>query len=415
MTPAAPPRGDVAKFIAANATAALGAEVTRLALPLTAIFLLGAGAFEMGLLRAIGGAPYLALSLFAGVVVDRLRRRPLLVACDLGRAALLLTIPAAAVTDRLTLVQLYCVAATTGALTVLTDIAALSFVPSLVGRDALVRANSLLHLTGAVARVAGPGFAGILLQLMSAPLSIAANAAALAASAALVALTRAQERMRAQRSQRTTFAEIGEGVRFVLATPVLRSLAAYAATYGFFNNMILAVFVLYATGELGIGAAGVGAIFMAYGVGSVLGTAVVGPVTRTLGTGRTIIYAALLAAGTAAVIPLAPAGLLALPVIALAQFLTGAETPIYGVTQLSLRQRVTPNQLLGRMNSTRQFIVQGAGPLGALLGGALGEVIGLRPTLAIAATGIALAVLWLLVSPLRSPEAHWAVDTAVTP
>jgi MFS family permease len=394
----------------------VGSQVTLLALPLTAVLSLKASPVQMGVLGAVQFAPFLLVGLFAGVWVDRLRRRPILMAADFGRAVLLSSIPAAALLHRLGMPQLYIVGFLVGVLTVFFDVAYQSFLPALVNREALVEGNSKLETSESLARIGGPGIAGALVQAITAPISILVDAASFLVSVFFLRLIRTPEPPALTASERrTVWSEIGEGVRVVVGNPLLRGVAGCTATSNFFGNIGQAVYVLYVVRRLGIAPGVLGLIYAVGSVGGLAGAIVVSRVAERLGVGRAIWSAILLGSVAGLLVPLAARPLaFALPLLIVAQSLTGFGSTIYNINQVSLRQTITPDRLLGRMNASMRFIVWGTIPLGSLIGGFLGQGIGLRPTLLIGALGSLLSVLWVLFSPVRSlrsqPEPAFAGD-----
>lgn len=399
---------DFLKLWAGQTVSQFGSQITLLALPLVAALTLRATPARMGLLGAVEFAPFLVLGLFAGVWVDRLPRRQILIAADLGRAAALLIVPAAAWLGALRMELLYAVALATGCLTVFFDVAYQSFLPALVGRRELVEGNSKLEISRSAAQVAGPGVAGGLVQLVTAPLALLVDALSFLVSGLfLIAIRGREEAPAAPAERRSVRAEIAEGLGVVFGNPTLRAIAACTATLNLFSSISGAVFILYLTRELALGPGLLGLIFAASNIGVLLGAGAAGAVARRFGAGPTVIGAALLAGLGALPVPFA-AGPLAVvvPVLIAAQTVMFVSGVVYNITQVSLRQAITPDRLLGRMNATMRFIVWGIMPLGMLIGGALGSTIGLRPTLIVGALGGLLAFLWPLRSPLRSLRAH---------
>jgi len=377
-----------------------GSRITLLALPLTAVLRLHAGAAQMGLLVAAGSAPWLVVGLPAGVWVDRLRRRPLMVAADLGRALLLVSVPLAAWLGRLHLEQLYLVQFLVGVLTVVFDVAYQSWLPSLVPSEHLVEGNSKLEMSDSVAQIAGPGLGGVLVQVLTAPVAILADALSFLVSALLLSSIRSYEAAPPRADRGSMRREIAEGLRLVLGNPLLRALAASSATFNLFDSVLFSVYVLYMVRALGLSAGAIGLVFGLGGVGGLLGALLVGPITRRVGLGRTLTAAVILAA--LAEILIAAAGG---PALVAASILTGAEAivefgaVIFAINAVTLRQTRTPEQLLGRVNATSRFATWGVGPVGALLGGALGQAVGLRQTVLLAGLGTLLAFPWLARLP----------------
>jgi MFS family permease len=395
------------KFWAGSGISDVGSQVTALALPLIAALTLHATPWQMGLLAASGSAPVLVVGLFAGVWVDRIRRRPVMIATDVGRALLLSIIPLAAVTGVLRMEILYAVMLLTGSLTVLFDVAHMSFVPSLVSANQLVDGNSKIKTTSAAAEVAGPSLGGVLVSVLGAPFAVLVDALSFLGSAIFIAWTRVNESLPRTRDERAgVVAEIGEGLRVVIHDRIRRALAGCSATIILFGRMFNAVYVLYLTRHLGLSAVGVGLVFGTGGVGSLLGSIVAAPIARRYGTGRTMIGAQLAFGLTGLMVPLAVfVPEIALPMIVASEFAQWMALLIYYVNGISLRQAITPDRLQGRVNATMRFLAGGATLIGALIGGALGGVIGVPLTLVVACGGMLLSFLWLLLSPVREVQA----------
>jgi len=395
------------KFWAGSGISDVGSQVTALALPLIAALTLHATPWQMGLLAASGSAPVLVVGLFAGVWVDRIRRRPVMIATDVGRALLLSIIPLAAVTGVLRMEILYAVMLLTGSLTVLFDVAHMSFVPSLVSANQLVDGNSKIKTTSAAAEVAGPSLGGVLVSVLGAPFAVLVDALSFLGSAIFIAWTRVNESLPRTRDERAgVVAEIGEGLRVVIHDRIRRALAGCSATIILFGRMFNAVYVLYMTRHLGLSAVGVGLVFGTGGVGSLLGSIVAAPIARRYGTGRTMIGAQLAFGLTGLMVPLAVfVPEIALPMIVASEFAQWMALLIYYVNGISLRQAITPDRLQGRVNATMRFLAGGATLIGALIGGALGGVIGVPLTLVVACGGMLLSFLWLLLSPVREVQA----------
>ncbi len=402
------------KFWAGAAISDVGSQVTLLAVPLIAALTLQATPWQMGLLAAAGGAPILLVGLFAGVWVDRVRRRPVMIATDLGRAALLLVIPVAAVAGVLCIEILYAVLLLTGALTVLFDVADMSMLPSLVASDRIVEANTKLQSTAAAAQVAGPSVGGVLVSLMTAPFALLVDALSFALSAAFIAGTRVPEAAPETRGARAgVVGEITEGIRVVIGEPVLRALAGASATTILFGRMFMAVYVLYMTRVLGLSAMGVGLVFATGGVGSFAGSVVAERLARRFGPGPTMIGAQVAFGLTGMMVPLAvlvPSWALAM--IVASEFAQWTAILIYWVVAISVRQAVVPDRVLRRVNATMWFLAGGARPIGAVIGGALGGVIGVSLTLVVASFGMLLGFLWPLLSPVRGLSAMPMMDHA---
>ena len=357
------------KLWSAETVSVFGSQVTLLAMPLAAVLVLDASPFEVGLLTSLEMLPFLLVGLPAGVWVDRMRRRPVLAYGDLGRALALASIPLAYAFDVLTMWQLYTVVLVTGVLTVFFDVAYQSYLPVLVERDRLVEGNAKLETSRAGAQLGGPAAAGWLVSLVGAPAAIAVDAASFVGSAALVMTIRKEEAKPARRSDAEGSAsgsmrrEIAEGLRYVLGHPHLRAIAACTATSNLFDSMVHAVFVVYAVRSLDLSAATIGMVFGLGNVGYMLAAVAVGRVNRRFRLGPTIVTSVLVWAPGAFLIVLAPRGL-AVPFFVGAFFLGAFGSVLYNVSQVSYRQAITPDDMLGRMNATMRFVVWGTMPIG---------------------------------------------------
>ncbi len=395
--------GDFLKLWAGQTVSQFGSQITVLALPLTAALTLHAGAANMGFLAAASTAPFLLIGLFAGVWVDRLRRRPILIIADIARFALLALIPMLALLDALTLVDLYVIAFLVGILTVFFEVAYQSFLPAVVGRAQLVDGNGKLEMTRSAAQIAGPGAAGALVQLVTAPVAIAVDALSFLVSVLFLGLVRTPEPppVRAA-ARRRVWAEINEGLRAVLDDPILRATMGSAGTVNMFGSLLFAVFVLYALG-LGIGAGLLGVTFAVGNLGYLCGAFLTRPITHRFGIGPTIIAGLIILTSCGLLVPLAGGPLIvSVPCLMVAQFARGFGGTLFNINNVSLRQAITPDYLLGRVNATSRFVSTGALTIGSLAGGTLGAVFGLRPTLVIGAVGGLFAVVWVLCSPVRT-------------
>ncbi len=379
----------------------LGSQTTTWALPLTAVILLKATASQMGFLVAVRYAAYLLIGLFAGVWADRVKRRPLLIVTDIGRALLLGTIPLIALLGRLSMTQLYIVTFLTGLLTVLFDVAYQSFLPSLVSRNQLIEGNSKLEASVAVADIAGPGLAGVLVQLLTGPIAILADALSFVVSALSLAFIRVEESSPLIGERRSMWLEIGEGLRTVLHYPILRTLAISSGLFNLFDSILLTIYVLYLTKAIGVTPLLIGIIITISSVGGLLGALFAGRITQVLGLGPTLLYSVLFASVAEWVIASASGPhLIAILLVIVGEASVQAGAVVYGINNVSLRQAIVPSRLRGRVNATVRILSVGVVPLGALLGGFIGDKYGLRTAVFIAGGGTFLAFLWILFSPV---------------
>jgi MFS family permease len=398
---------DFLRLWSAETISQFGTAISGLALPLVAIIVLHASAFEVAALGTIEFAPFILFSLPAGVWVDRLRRRPILITGDVGRALLLASIPIAYFADALTIWQLYIVGFLAGTLTVFFDVAYQSYLPSLVERRSLVEGNSKLEISRSSAQIAGPGFAGGMISLLTAPYAIILDAVSFLGSALLLFRIRKHEPNPAgegKAERRSMASELGEGLRFVLGHRYLRSIAASTATFNFFGNMFGAILLVYLVRRLHWSAGLIGLTGSLASTGALLGALTANKVAARIGVGRAIVWAQL-CAGFGLLIPLAPQEKYqAIPFFVVAEFVIGAAIVIYNVNQLSLRQALCPERLQGRMNAVMRFLVWGTIPLGNLIGGAIATTAGLRTTIWVGVLGSMLAALPVALSPVRSVE-----------
>lgn len=389
----------------AESVSQLGSQVSLLALPLVAITLLHATTFQVGALTAVEMSPFVLIGLLAGAIVDRLPRRPVLVWCDIGRAFALSSIPISYAFDALTYAQLLAVVFVTGTLTVFFDVAYQSILPALVEHEQIVEGNAKLEISRSGAQLAGPGLGGLLVQWIGAASAITADAVSFVVSAVFLRGIRAQEppievtaadevsRLRALGR------EIREGLGYVLHHRVLRMIAGSTATSNFFSSMSFAVFLLYAVRERHYSAGLVGLVFSLGNVGVLVAALTAGRLTEKIRLGRAIWLGMFVGQIGTLVIALAPAHH-ALPYFIAAWLGFGFGGTLYNIDQVSLRQAITPDRMQGRMNASMRFMVWGTMPFGSLAGGVLGGVIGLRPTLWVAAIGGATAILWLTARPV---------------
>jgi MFS family permease len=405
------------KLWAAQGISQVGTQVTLLALPLAAILVLEATATEVALLSAVEVLPFLLFTLPAGVWVDRLPRRPILVLADLGRALALGSIPFAYALDALTLPHLFVVAFLTGVLSVFFDLSYLSYLPSLVERAQLGAANSKLEATRSAAQVAGPGVAGVLVGTITAPVAILVDAVSYVVSAAFVWRIRRPDRREVDATpRRDLWPELREGLVYVLGHPYLRPLTLVTGSWNLLASIGFAVVLVYVVRELGLSPEVVGLILAAGGSGSVVGALLSGRVAARFGIGPMMVWPGIIASVTFLLIPLAPRESPEMFIL-VSIFLGSFFGMLFNVTQLTFRQAITPERLQGRMNAVVRLMYWGPQPAGLALGGVLAALIGLRPTLFASAIAASFAFLPLLVHPIRKlremPEGEEQAELAV--
>nr|WP_200424045.1 MFS transporter [Streptomyces sp. NE5-10] len=394
----------------------VGDQISLMALPLAAVLVLGADAAQMGWLKTLELLPALLLNLPFGAWADRrANRRRIMIATDLGRAALLLTLPVAHVLDLLTLGQLYVVAFGVGALSVLFEVCNATLFVALVPTERYVQANSLVNGSRSMAWLAGPSIGGLLVQVLTAPVALLADALTYLASAGYLAKIRPVEPAPAP----VVKGHFTEGMRWVLRERSMRALFAASGTVQFFNYMFHTLFVLYVTTELGLGAGLLGLALGAGAVGGLLGAVCSGAVVRRIGIGGSLVAGFLGFTLPLVLIPAADGPLpLVVAVLFAAEFLSCAGVMIVDVAAGSFQMALVPDAVRARVMGAFRTLNHGFRPLGALAGGVLGTAIGLRPTLWIATVGAVFAVLWLLPSPLprmRELPAREGESVGITP
>jgi MFS family permease len=396
--------GDYLRFWGAQGISALGSQITLVALPLAAILTLDASTFEVAVLTGLEFLPFVLLGVPAGVWVDRLRRRPVLVLTDVARGVSLLSIPAAYAFDSLTLPHLYAVALVNGSLTVFFTLAYQAYLPELVARRQLVEANAKFEATETIARLAGPGIGGALVSLLTAPVALLADAISFLASGALIASIGHDERSASAGPRPSAppgfWGELREGGRVALRNAYIRALLATTALINIGFNMAWAVLLVFAIRELRLGAGVAGLVLSVGEVGGLLGALAATRVMIRLGVGPAILASGAIFAPSLMVLAVAPSELAFLFLAAGWATMSFANV-VYNTTTVSLRQAYVPQRLQGRVVGFNRAIVWGVSPLGALLGGVLGTLVGLRGALAAGALVCLLALIPALLSPVR--------------
>ena len=382
---------------------AFGAQVTNLALPLTAALLLNATPMQMGILVALETLPFALFSLHAGVLLDRVRKLPVVIAADLGRAISLLAIPVMAWLGALSVEVLFAVGFLCGVQNVVGGAAYQVLLAQMAGRKRLVEANAKVALGETSAALIGPGLAGGLVHALTAPFAIVLDAVAFLVSALILRRVVSRNDVPCASTGHGMWREIGEGIRLVWQNRTLWGLAWLAGTWQFLHHMQVAVLILFATRELGLSAGAIGLAYACGGIGCVLASATAQRLSERLGIGNVIVHALILTAfGWQAF------GLISGPVwvatlaLGAAMLVFDFGAVLYGINYLALRQAITPDRLLGRMTATMRFFTVAAAPLGSLVGGALATAIGLRGTLlTVGILGLVLSGAAVLWSPVR--------------
>jgi MFS family permease len=393
----------------------VGSAVTQIAIPILAVKKLHANTLETGLLVACAMAPFLLVSLPAGAWVDRWNRRKILIRCDFGRFALIGTIPIAYAIGGMTMLQLYIVSFLAGILTVFFDVAYQSYVPVLIPQEHLIDGNGKIGSSQSFAQFSGPALGGVLISFIGAAYSVIVDALSFLVSGfATLFITHREPPREAPIGERQLREEVKEGLRFVFGDSILPRIVGCTATYNFGSNVmagVIFIFMLRAP-YLHLSGRAVGLVFAIGAIGGIIGGLMASRIARRVGAARVIWVSVLISAP----FPFFEAsaqpgwGVLLLVVGLFAEMLTGV---IYNSSQVSYRQAVCPQDMLGRMNASVRFIVWGTIPLGALVGGALGEAIGVRQTMYVGAVIVALSGAWVFFSPLRKMRDLPIADRAI--
>jgi MFS family permease len=388
----------------AQGISAVGSRITRTALPMVAILAVGASAIDLGLLSVALTLPGVAIALLAGGWVDRHRRKPLLVAADLLRAAALLAIPVAALSGRLDLPLLYSVAVIVGACSVLFTVADHVFITDLVARKRLLEANGKREAVDAIAEISGPAIGGALVALLTAPIAIAADAATFVGSALLIGRIRRRERIAATARSASLIADLRRGLHVVWRDRAIRALFLATATLTLCFSFMASLYTLYALRDLLITPAELGVVIGCGGIGGLAGAGLAGPTAQRWGVRRTLIGALLLGGAMQVLVPLAPpVPAVAISFLVATQLVGDGALTVYLVNETTLRQRLLPADALGRAAATWTVATGVLTPTGALAGAALAEAIGMRPTLWLLPFAGALAALWLIAARRALP------------
>jgi MFS family permease len=402
----------------------LGSSVTTLALPLTAIYTLHAGAEQIGLLKAVLWLPYLLIALWVGAWCDRHRRRRVMIAANVGQTLAIGSVAVLGLTRMLTL-PLLCVAVfVAGSLAVFFDLSYNAFVPSIVARSQLVSANSRLQSSASVAQIAGPGLAGLIVEFFVAPVALLVDAASFVVSAVMLSSIHDNEPPvpRPTGSEIGVWAQIRTGLAIVLRNPLLRSLMGNASTYNLFSQWMAALLVLFEVHDLGLRPGTIGLVAGTAAIGALAGSALAGRVTRSLGIGGALLLATFAGPVGMLAVPFAPAAhrVLAAVIVAAGLAVSNVGTSLASVVSISVRQAVTPRHAIGRMTATYKFMTYGLITVGALGGGVTGQLLGLRTGLLIGAIGLLGSIAWIVFSPfprlreLPVPEQETFVAAAAT-
>lgn len=398
---------DFRTFWLSHTATQFGAQVVLLGLPLVASLSLAATPLQMGVLGALEYAPFLLIGLFAGVWVDRSRRRPVLFLSNMGRALLLALIPILSVIGVLRMEWLYTIAFLTGVCTVFFDIAYQSYLPTLVSKEQLVGTNSMLEGSRSAAQMTGPGLSGVLIQMITAPMAMLVTSLSFFLSALSLSFIKKEEALPVRPdTPRSLWQDIREGLQLSFSEPLLFGVIRCSAIFNFSWNVMFSVYVLYAITTLHISSGWLGLVYGGMGVGFFLGALLVHKAIRTFGMGPVIVGSAMIASCGGPFAPLAMgSGNSAVFLLMLGQFFFGLGMSMWSISTLSLRQAIVPDQLQGRVNATVRFVAWGAYPLGSLAGGIIGDRYGMQIALFAGAAGLMIAALTLFFTPfLKSKE-----------
>lgn len=395
----------------ATSISVFGSQITNLAIPLAAVTLLGANAMQMGLLRTFGNLPFPLFSLLAGVWLDRVRRKPVMVSANLVRALLLFSVPAAAALSLLTLEQLYLVVFGAGTLTVIHDVAHFAYVPALVTRKHLIQSNSKLHASHSLAELGGPGIGGLLVQWLGAPFTVLMDGIANLGSALAISRISTPEVLNAREVKRgTLWQDIVAGLHALFDTPALRAIIIASMLLVLFNSAGMSVYLLYLAQDLQLSAATIGLIFAASGGAAMLGALLARPAAQRIGVGPAIILGWFMQVVGRLVIPFA-GGWALLPVLIGAHLLMGVFGTIANIHQWTFRQNTVSDDFLARVTAGHRFAVYGTASVGSLLGGILGTQMGLHAALIVCAVCSLLGPLYAVLSPLRRVRTQPGAET----
>lgn len=394
-----------------------GAQITELAVPVLAVLLLNATEFQVGVLTAANVAAFLLVGLPAGAWIDRMRKRHVMVAADIVRAVALAVVPLLWMLGVLQMWHLFVIVAIVGVATVFFDVSYQSIVPSLVRPNQIAEANGKLQSTYELANIAGPGFGGWLVGVITAPLAILATAGTYVVSALALMLTRDHEPPRAHEDRAPIMREIWEGLHFVFTEKLLRRIVGTTGTSNFFNTVSTTLLPIFLLRELGFSPVSLGLIFSLGSIGGLLGAMATPHIVRWIGEARAIPVSALGFSAVALLLPLAasvPA--VAFPLLVAQFFVMSFTVLLYNITQVTFRQRITPARLLGRMNASVRFVVWGVMPIAALLAGALGTWLGVVPTMWIGAIGQLASAAFVVFGPFWTmrelPDMHTTAASA---
>ncbi|WIM94401.1 MFS transporter [Actinoplanes oblitus] len=399
----APERSDYRKLWIAQSISFIGTQVTFIAFPLAAILALHADTWQVGVLNALETAPMLLFGLVAGVLVDRWRQRRLLITADWVRAVVMGSVPVAWAFDVLTVEWLWVVAFVVGVGTVFFDIASQTVLTSIVDRDSLMPANQRLEASHSVAQTVGPGVAAGLLKVVSAPVAVAVDAVSFAVSALFLHGIRSKDPEPEPSAEPTTLrSDLRAGFRFLAGSPFLRWIVSIAASWNLMLQTLVTIIFIYMARDLNLGSSKIAIVMFAGSATGLVAVLLVERINKVLGLGLGLAFATgLSAVGGILMATASGASYAAVATVAFGSILVSVAVPLFNVNVSTIRQAITPRELMGRTTAAVRFVVWSTMPLGALLGGFLGEVFGNRVTVATAGVALLVPALLTLLSPIR--------------
>jgi MFS family permease len=393
---------DFVKLFAGESVSLIGTQITLFTMPLIAVLTLRATVFQVGLLNTLRLAPVIVVAVFAGVLLDRTRRRPVLIVCSLTSAVLIALVPLSEATGHLSMGLLYLVSALVGGLSCVFDVGVLSYVPNLLERRHLPEANGKIQAVRAFAGISGPAIAGLLIGVIGAPVTLSADAISyLFSVGGLISIRKPEAAPQLPEVRTSVRRQIAEGFHAVYGSKLVRAMLTQAAALNLAYGSFLTIFVVYAIRSLHLTPFKLGLAVGAVAVGGLIGSLFTNRARKVFGLGRSMIYSTI-ASSAAPLVLLIPrnAGIVSMTIMMAAQFVYGLGIASLNVNAITLRQVITPRRVLARMNATYRMLIFGVPPLGAIIGGVLGTALGLRPALVISVIAITSPMLWLIFSPV---------------
>ncbi|MFC5775871.1 MFS transporter [Ectobacillus antri] len=394
---------DFSKLWVGETISMLGSQISTLAIPLTAVVFLNASPKEMGIMQAMATLPFFLFSLFIGVLVDNRKRRPILIMSNIASLVLLASVPLLYWLDTLTISILVIVQFFIASMAVIFELTYLSYLPTLIDKDKITECNSKLEGSRAVAQIAGPSAGGLLVQIFSAPFAIIIDSLSYLFSVIFLMQIDKKEEAPQKPNKVKVFRQIGEGIITLVRNPILRSLSVSTALLNFFGSAFSSLYVIYVIKNLSINSSSLGIIVGIGSIGALVGATIATKLNKIIGIGNTIILASLISGLGVILVPAITTTnfLILVSILVLSQICIGLGGTVYFISQVSLRQAVTPNHLMGRVNASNRFISRGLMPVGALLGGIIGEVVGVKYTLILISIGAFSPAIWTLFTPVK--------------